>query len=116
METSVHWGLEANLEEGFSQTRVTMSEASLADQTVCPKVPEDPLTLLIDRPVDHLPGVAAFLAQTVMEEAVHSGTVVGVARGASPVAVSRVAIRLEVSRVATVAVAAVDNYRAGIGH
>ena len=76
MEPSAPWGLEANLKEGFLQTRVTIPKASLADQTVGPKVPEGPLALLPDRPVDHLPGVAAFLAQTVMGAAVHSGAAV----------------------------------------
>jgi len=99
MEPSAHWGLEAKLKEGFLQTRVTMPKASLGDQTVGPKVPEGPLALLTNPPVDHLPGVAAFLAQTVMGAAVHSGAVVGVARGASPVAAFQVA---------TVAVAAAD--------
>ena len=99
MEPSAHWGLEAKLKEGFLQTRVTIPKASLADQTVGPKVPEGPLALLTNPPVDHLPGVAAFLAQTVMGAAVHSGAVVGVARGASPVAAFQVA---------TVAVAAAD--------
>lgn len=115
METSVHWDLEANLEEGFSQTPVTTPKASLADQTVGPKVPENPSALPADRSVDHLPGVAAFPAQTVMAEAVHSGTVaVEVGREASPVVASLVAIRLEASLVDMVAVAAVDNYWAGM--
>jgi hypothetical protein len=99
MEPSAPWGLEANLKEGFLQTRVTMPKTSLANQTVGPKVPEGPLTLLTDRPVGHLPGVAAYRAQTVMGAAVHSGAVVGVAQGASPVAAFQVA---------TVAVAAAD--------
>ncbi len=61
------------------------------------KAPEDPLVLLTDRPVGRLPEVAAFLAQTVMGAAVHSGAAVGVARGASPVVASLAAIRLEAS-------------------
>ena len=65
-----------------------------------PKVPEGPLTLLTDRSADHLQEVAAFLVQTVMVEAVHSATaVVEVAREASPVVASLVAIPLEVSLV-----------------
>ena len=101
----------------------------LTDQTVGPKVPEDPSTLSTDRLVDHLLGEAASLAQTAMGAAVHSGTVVGVAQGASPVEASLVAIRLEVSLVGIpsevspveaeafmVAVAVIDNDWASIGH
>ena len=64
-----------------------------------------------------------------MGAAVHSGTVVGLAQGASPVEASLVAIRLEVSLVGIpsevspveaeafmVAVAAIDNDWASIGH
>ena len=92
METSVHWDFEANLKGRLSQTRVTIPKASLADQT-------------------------AFLAQTAMGVAVHSEAVVGVARGASPVAASLevpMAVDLGAS---TEEVAAVDsyNYSAGVG-
>lgn len=110
----------------------------VTDQTVGPKVPEDPSTLQTDRLVDHLLVEAALLAQTAMGAAVHSGTVVGVAQRASPVEASLVAIRLEVSlggipsevspvgiplevspleaEAFMVAVAAIDNYWASIGH
>jgi hypothetical protein len=65
-----------------------------------PKVPEGPSVLLTDRSADHLQEVATFLVQTVMVEAVHSDAVeVEVARGASPVVVSPVAVPLEVSLV-----------------
>jgi hypothetical protein len=88
------------------------------------KLQEEPSAVRADRSVDHLPGVAAFLAQTVTEEAVHSGTVVVVAREASPVAAS-LAVPMVVDlgapteevaafQAVMVAVAAVDNYWAGI--
>jgi hypothetical protein len=79
--------------------------------------------------VDHLPVEAALLAQTATVVAVRSGTVVGVAQGASPVGASLVAIRLEVSLVgiplevspvgavaSMVAAAAIDNRWVGMGH
>ena len=70
--------------------------------------------------MDHLPGEAALLAQTAMGAAVHSGTVVGVAQGASPGEASLVGIPLEVSLLEAeafmVAVAAIDNDWASIGH
>ena len=88
------------------------------------KLQEEPSAVRADPSVDHLPGVAAFLAQTVTEEAVHSGTVVGeVARGASPVvALSAAEASLvateeaAVFQVAVVGAAVVDNYGAGIRH
>ena len=101
----------------------------LTDQTVGPKVPEDPSTLQTDRLVGRLPVEAASLAQIAMGAAAHSGTVVGVAQGASPGEASLVGIPLEVSPVAIplevslleaeafmVAVAAIDDDWASIGH
>jgi hypothetical protein len=123
METSALLGLEANPKGGFSQIQVTTRRVLLADQTIRPKVQGDPSALPTDRSVDHLPAVAALLAQTAMGAAVHSGTVVGLAQGASPVEASPAAIRLEVSLVGiplevspVVAVAVVDNHWAGIVH
>lgn len=92
-----------------------------------PKVPEEPSAVRADRSAHHLQGAAASLAQTVMGEAVHSGTVVvEVGREASPVAASLAAIRPEAFQLATVAVAVfqvavvaaavVDSYGAGIRH
>ena len=116
METSALLGLEADPKGGFSQIQVTTRRVLLADQAIGPKVQGDPSALPTDRPVDHLPAVAALLAQTAMGAAVHSGTVVGLAQGASPVEASPAAIRLAVSLVgafmeaeaSTVVVAAID--------
>ena len=108
METSAPLGLEANPTGGFSQIQVTTRRVLLADQAIGPKVQGDPSALPTDRSVDHLPTVAALLAQTAMGAAVHSSTVVGLAQGASPVEASPAAIPLEASPV--VAVAVVDNH------
>ena len=109
METSVHSDLEANLKEGFSQTRVTIPKASLVDQTVGLKVRQDPLALQVGRSV-RLPGAVALLAQTAMGEAVHSDAAeVGVALEVSPVVIPLEALPVAASQVAMVGVAeAVD--------
>jgi hypothetical protein len=72
------------------------------------KVPEEPSAVAVraDHSADHLPEVAAFLAKTAMGAAVHSdAAVVGLARGASPVVVSPVAVRLEACPVVALAAA-----------
>jgi len=113
METSVHSDPDANLKEGFSQVRVTMPKASLVDQAVGPKAPEDPLALRAGRSAP-LPAAVALLAQIAMGAAVRSeAAVAGVAREASPAAirpeVSPVVIPLEVLQGAAMGVAeAVD--------
>ena len=113
METSAHSDLDANLKEGFSQVRVTMPKASLVDQAVGPKAPEDPLALRAGRSAP-LPAAVALLAQIAMGAAVRSeAAVAGVAREASPAAirpeVSPVVIPLEVLQGAAMGVAeAVD--------
>jgi hypothetical protein len=87
----------------------------LADQTIGPKVLEDPTALLTDRSADHLQEVAAFLAQTVMVEAAHSDAVgVRVARGASPVVVSLAAVVVGVAEVVD-KIGAVKPKRGSIG-
>src|SRR5512139_452861 len=106
-ETALHqFSIAALNDQGRQIWLPQWAKGLPTDQTVGPKVPEDLLALLTDRSVGHLPGVAAFLAQTVMGAAILSGTVVEVARGASPVA--PMAVGLGASK-EEVAAAAADN-------